>query len=210
MSAKALLTVIGLAVGTLAVLFRLWLKIAALPPDVSALAVPFHLFATFTIIVNIALVCVYGAEIGVKQLAWFRVPLAHSMALAATLLMSIYHDQFMGGLMPPTSAPAVVDTVLHYVTPGLYLVWWLLFSKHGVLRWADVPMMLLPPTIYLIYVMIRGAIVTEYPYPILEAHRLGYAAVAINVVGVLMGLTVLSTIVVAIDRALTRVDLPGP
>ena len=130
MSPKTLLTAAGLAVGTLAVLLRLWLKIAALPPEIPALAVPFHLFATFTIIANIALVCVYGAELGVKLLAWFRLPLSHSTVLAATLLMSIYHDRFLGGLMPPTSAPAIVDTVLHYVTPVLYVVWWLLFAKH--------------------------------------------------------------------------------
>ncbi len=40
--------------------------------------------------------------------------------------------------------------------------------------------------------MIRGAIVSEYPYPILEAHKLGYGQVAINIVAVLAGVTVLA------------------
>jgi hypothetical protein len=210
MSLRTLLTAIGLAVGTLAVLVRLWLKFAALAPDMPALAVPFHLFATFTIIVNVALLCVYGAELGARWLAWFRAPLAQSAALAATLLMSLYHDRIMGGLMAPTSTSAVVDTVLHYVVPGVYLVWWLLFTRHGGLRWPDIPAMLLPPTIYLIYAMIRGAIVNEYPYPILEANRIGYSAVAINVLLVLAALIVLCAIIVAIDKALARVDVPGP
>jgi hypothetical protein len=79
-----------------------------------------------------------------------------------------------------------------------------------VLRLGQIPQMLLPPTIYLIYAMIRGAIVGEYPYTILEANRLGYGQVAINVAMVLVALVVLSAIVVALDRAVTRVSLPGP
>jgi hypothetical protein len=58
--------------------------------------------------------------------------------------------------------------------------------------------------------MIRGAIVTEYPYPILEANKLGYGQVSINVLFVLAGVTILCAIVVAVDKALTRVDMPGP
>jgi hypothetical protein len=85
-----------------------------------------------------------------------------------------------------------------------------LFQWHGKLKFAEIPVMLLPPTIYLVYAMIRGAIVGEYPYPVLEANRIGYGAVAINVIAVLVGLTLLCAIVVAVDRALTRVDMPGP
>ena len=86
----------------------------------------------------------------------------------------------------------------------------MVFVWHGKLKFSDIPIMLLPPTIWLIYAMIRGAIVTEYPYPVLEADRLGYGQVAINVLVILAGLTLLCAIVVAIDKALTRVDMPGP
>jgi hypothetical protein len=82
--------------------------------------------------------------------------------------------------------------------------------RHGLLKWSDVPSMLVPPIIYLVYAMIRGALMGEYPYPILEANRLGYGQVAINVFLVLIGLSVLCLIVVAADRLLTRAPLPGP
>jgi hypothetical protein len=58
--------------------------------------------------------------------------------------------------------------------------------------------------------MLRGAIAGEYPYPILEANRIGYGAVAVNVLVVLVGLTALCALVVALDRLLTRIDMPGP
>jgi hypothetical protein len=64
--------------------------------------------------------------------------------------------------------------------------------------------MLLPPSIYLVYVLIRGALVGEYPYPILEADRIGYAMVALNVLIVLVGLTALCAIAIGLDMALKR------
>jgi hypothetical protein len=58
--------------------------------------------------------------------------------------------------------------------------------------------------------MARGALIGAYPYAILEANRIGYDGVALNVLMVLVGLTALCVLVVAIDRALLRVDMPGP
>ena len=48
------------------------------------------------------------------------------------------------------------------------------------------------------------------PASLLEAYRIGYGAVAINVLMVLVALAVLCVIVVALDRVLTRVNFPGP
>jgi hypothetical protein len=62
--------------------------------------------------------------------------------------------------------------------------------------------MLLPTLIWLVWAMLRGAIVGEYPYPILDAQKLGYAAVGINSVYVFVGLLVLYIIVIGLDRAL--------
>jgi hypothetical protein len=64
--------------------------------------------------------------------------------------------------------------------------------------------MLLPPTIYLVYAMVRGATTGEFPYPILEADRLGYGVVALNVLVVLLGLTALCALAVSLDMLLAR------
>src|SRR6202789_1507810 len=53
----------------------------------------------------------------------------------------------------------VADVLLHYVIPALYLVyWWLNFPK-GALRWTYPLLWGLYPTVYLIYVLIRGRII---------------------------------------------------
>jgi len=57
-------------------------------------------------------------------------------------------------------------------------------------------------------VLIRGAAIGEYPYPILEANRIGYGVVALNVLAVLIGLTAFCAVVIALDRRLGRAKGP--
>lgn len=127
------------------------------------------------------------------------------IGLAALVLQfSLTIPLLLAGLWAPEAWFKVADVTLHYVTPSLYIIWWLVFQPHGTLQFRDVPLMLAPPLIYLVYAMIRGAIVAEYPYPILEAHKLGYPQVALNILFVLIGLAVLGAIAVGIDRLLGR------
>jgi len=50
----------------------------------------------------------------------------------------------------------------------------------------------------------RGAVVNEYPYPILDAHKLGYGPVTINILVVLVVLVLLFAGTIAADRFLSR------
>lgn len=165
-------------------------------------------FAFFTILTNLALVLIYASELWPRAwLGWFRQPVTRGMMAAAISLVMIFYHVVLAETWDPQGLGLVCDVALHYVTPIFYLLWWLLLARHGRLLWSDIPTMLLPPTIYLIYAMIRGALVGEYPYPILEANRIGYGMVAINVVVILIGLTALCAIVVGIDRLLARAKL---
>jgi hypothetical protein len=93
-----------------------------------------------------------------------------SMAGSITLVMVFYHFmlapnyQFEGGLL-------VSNILMHYIAPLLYLVWWAVFSSHGTLRLRNVPVMLLPGILYVVYSLVRGAIVGEYPYDIIDVDQ---------------------------------------
>jgi hypothetical protein len=208
---KNIATWIGLAIGIAALVLQTSITILLRMSNGDTLigALIFY-FSFFTILTNLMLVLIYASELWPRQwLNWFRRPATRGMMVAAIILVMGFYHFVLAATWAPEGLARLADIALHYVTPVFYVVWWVLFARHGTLKWTDIPNMLLPPTIYLIYVMIRGAIVTEYPYPILEAHRLGYGAVTINVFGVLVGLTILCAITIAVDRALTRVDMPG-
>ena len=207
---KQTATWIGFVVGAAALILQFALTIPLRLNNGDSLfgAVIFY-FTFFTILTNLVLVLIYAAEIWPRSyLHWFRWPVTRGMMAAAIALVGGFYHFFLAETWDPQGLAQVADVTLHYVTPIFYVLWWIVFMRHGMLKFAHIPSMLLPPTIYLIYAMIRGAIVGEYPYTILEANRLGYAAVAINVALVLVALVILSAVVVALDRALTRVDMP--
>lgn len=209
---KQIATWAGLVLGTAALLLQLFITVSLRLGNGDGIfgALVFY-FSFFTILTNLALVLIYASELWPRSaMSWFRAPVTRGMMAAAiTLVLAFYHF-ILAETWDPQGLSLVADVVLHYVTPVLYVLWWVLFMRHGVLKWGDIPAMLLPATIYLVWAMLRGALVGEYPYPILEADRIGYAAVAINVLAVLVALTALCAIAVALDKALVRVDLPGP
>ena len=209
---KNIATWIGLIVGLGALILQFSLSIPLrISNGDTIFGALIYFFTFYTILTNIMLVLTYASDLWPREaLSWWRSPVTRGMMVAVMILVGLFYHFFLAGTWNPQGWFKVADVTLHYVTPIFYVLWWVVFTWHGKLKFGHIPIMLLPSTIWLIYAMIRGAIVTEYPYPILEAHKLGYGQVAINVVAVLAGLTILCAVIVAIDRALTRVDMPGP
>ena len=74
----------------------------------------------------------------------------------------------------------------HDVSPILYIVFWFLFLPKAALRRHHLPAWLIYPLVYLSIVLIRGAIFKWYPYPFLEADKLGYPQMFMNVIMLLV------------------------
>ena len=168
-----------------------------------------HFLAFYTILTNVILVLIYLAELlSTPRLALFRSPVVRGFMAANIALVALYvyfvlrHLSEMDGLLQ------LADTILHYLCPTLYLLWWVVVQRHGLLRWANLPMMLAPTLAYFIYIMARGVWVQEYPYPFMNAIKLGYGAVAQGALLMAAGLAVLSAIVVALDQVLGRSRVP--
>jgi hypothetical protein len=206
MSLCRVTTFAGLIIGLAALVLQFSLTVPLRLTNGDSLigAVIFY-FTFFTILTNLALVLVYLSEFfAANWLGWFRAPVTRGMILAAITLVMLFYHFVLAGLWAPEGWFKLADVTLHYVTPCLYILWWLAFQPHGTLRFRDIPLMIVPPAIYLVYAMIRGAIVNEYPYPILEAHTLGYPQVALNAGIVLASLTLLCSISIGLDRVLGR------
>ena len=125
------------------------------------------------------------------------------------LVMTFVHF-FLRGLTQLTGLFLLADTLLHYVTPILYLIWWIVAVRHGPLLVRRLPVMLAPTLIYFLYVMARGAWVQEYPYPVLNVVKLGYGHVVLNAVYLCVGLGALMLIVIGVDELLGRLKTHRP
>ena len=157
---------------------------------------------------NLGLILVYLSDLTAwRWLSWFRHPVTRAgMAGIMMLVMFFYHFMLAPTLPELPQAIVVSNILLHYVTPLLYLGWWLGFGTHGTLRWRDVPMMLVPGLSYVAYVLVRGLIAGEYPYTILDPTFAIPGHGAQGYLGVAIGVGILVVLVAIFDLLLVGVD----
>jgi hypothetical protein len=168
-------------------------------------------FSYYTILTNIVLVLIYAAEISpAPWLDLFRLPLVRAMMVANMALVLLFVYFVLRHLGVLNGLALICDYILHYATPAVYLVWWCAVVRHGMLRFRHLPAMLVPTLVYFFYAMARGAWVQEYPYPILNAIKLGYGQVLINALQMTIGLGLLMALVLGLDHWLGRRQKPLP
>ncbi|WP_189485734.1 Pr6Pr family membrane protein [Asticcacaulis endophyticus] len=203
---KRLVTVGGLGVGIIALCVQLFLTISSRLVNGDNLLDAFVFFISFfTILTNLALVLIYASALFKgRWLDGFRRDGVRAMMAGIMTLVMIFYHFMLAQTWNPQGWFKVCDIALHYVTPVIYLVWWVWVQPHGALRFRDIPAMFIPAAIYVAYVMIRGAITTIYPYAVFDAHTLGYEAVAINVVGLIVFAGILFAVAVWADKVLSR------
>ncbi len=98
----------------------------------------------------------------------------------------------------------VSNTCLHYITPTLTVLVFLLIGPRGLFRLQTVFLALIIPFIWVGYTLVRGAIIDSYPYGFIDVVAHGYGTVTINLIGVVIFGIVLGLIFLGLDRLLSR------
>lgn len=163
----------------------------------------------FTILTNL-LVCValtmpLVAAASTAGRFFARSDVTAGVATSIVFVSLAYHF-LLRNTWNPQGLQLVADVLLHYVIPALFLIyWWFNFPK-GALRWTYPLLWGLYPTAYLIYVLIRGRIIGNYPYGFIDPIAIGYQRTMINAVGLLLVFIMLGLILVALGRIQRRVS----
>jgi hypothetical protein len=122
------------------------------------------------------------------------------------VFVSLAYHFLLRNIWNPQGLQLVADVLLHYAIPALYLIyWWFNFPK-GALRWTYPLFWGLYPTVYLIYVLIRGRIIGSYPYGFIDPIAIGYQRTMINAVGLLLAFIMLGLVLVVLGRLQRRVS----
>jgi hypothetical protein len=95
----------------------------------------------------------------------------------------------------------LADILLHYVTPVLYVAFWLAVVRKQDLRWRDALVWLIYPAAYFAGVLMLGIVSGFYPYPFLDLHALGAAMLAINLAALIGAGLAVGLLAVAVGRA---------
>lgn len=179
-------------------------------------ASPLTLLVFFTIQSNLMMTVVFGYELSAgrrrrTEAQWnTRAEIKGAVTLYVTITGMVYHFVLMETVSPftvMTDAQGVLVAevgafFLHYVTPAMAVLDWLVFDGKGRYKWRYAGVWLLYPVAYLAFVLIRGAVVTEYPYPFLNVASLSLRGTVMNIAALAGAFFLLGLAFVAVDRSL--------
>ncbi len=126
-------------------------------------------------------------------------------ALAACIaLVGLVYHAVLAKLWNPVGLHFWVDQGLHSAVPVLFVLFWALYAPKAGLRWRDAGLWLAYPLAYLGYVLARGAVDGWYPYPFIDANKLGYARVLVNALVLMAAFYLAGLALVAASRHLPK------
>jgi len=118
-------------------------------------------------------------------------------------LAGVVHFFFLRPLLDLHGWDLVADKFLHMVVPVLGVVGWLVFGPRSRVATSDFGPFLVLPVFWIVYTLVRGAIVDWYPYPFIDVNEHGYGVVLLNATGISAIMLAFAWAVVALDRRLT-------
>lgn len=206
---RVLAAIIALGAGS-ALILQYVLLLDATGNNLGVALVTLRFFSFFTILSNllVAWVTAFAAIRPRCALAAGFARTGGAAALCIGITCGIYFFT-LASMWSPHGAQLIADVTMHYVVPGLYLFWWLLCVSHGQLRRSDALRWLLVPLAYLVWILVRGALLREYPYPFVDVDALGATVVARNCVGIGVLFLLFGLLLVALDRRI-GVSSPDP
>lgn len=98
-----------------------------------------------------------------------------------------------------------VNSILHVVMPVVVVADWLYQPPRTKLMARHILWWLLFPAMYLVYTLLRGAIVGWYPYPFLDPDKIGgYGGVALYACGILLAFFCFGWLLMRLGASLKR------
>lgn len=167
-----------------------------------ALVTAWEMARYFTILTNIAVALTLAM---IARPVRGRVPAAWLAALTLAMVMVglVYH-LLLSHLVTFTGLGWWADHGLHTAGPVAIALWWLVHAPKRRLSYGDLPIFILWPMVYAVYVLLRGTLDGAYPYPFMDLTTLGPAAVALNLAGLAILFLLGGVLMISIGRFADR------
>lgn len=157
----------------------------------------------FTITTNIVVLFASASPL-MAPASWmgrfFVRPVAIGWVATSIAFVSVAYFVLLRHVWNPQGAQLLADVLLHYVMPGLYLLFSFIALRGTRLRWALPFWWSLYPLTYFVYAMMRGALIHRYPYGFIDASTLGYATTFRNAVLLLVAFLALAYLLISLWR----------
>jgi hypothetical protein len=160
----------------------------------------------FTILTN-SLAGIYFTAVLFSKPAktnWLTTPQTATAIAVYITIVGLVYNIVLRALWTPTGLQKWVDETLHTFNPLLFVLFWLLFVPKQTLKWKHAFPWLLYPFLYLLYILSRGALSGEYPYPFINVGEIGYAEVLLNSGVLLLVFVFFSLLFIGIGKLISK------
>jgi len=162
-------------------------------------------FASFFTIESNVLVAVTAAVLAVRPDAAGRVwRVLRLQALFGITVTGVVYSSLLRGVVDLHGAAAVTNALLHYVTPVLTVLGWLVFGPRPRITERTLVVSMTWPVAYVVWTFVHGAWSGWYPYPFVDVTKLGYPTVIRNGVGLVVFLVGVGALYRWLDQRLPR------
>ncbi|WP_281632933.1 Pr6Pr family membrane protein [Flavobacterium luteolum] len=176
-------------------------------PEFTFFSAAVRFFSFFTITTNtIVFLCtallLFGGKS--KSNAFFRKCTTITAITVYILIVGIVFNLLLRSTLHLEGHHLIVSEIFHTVVPILFLVFWLFFVSPEKISFKVISSWLIYPIIYIIYTLFHGIATEFYPYPFIDATKLGFQTAIINGFFVLISFVVLSVILILISKIRTK------
>ena len=168
-------------------------------------------FSFFTILTSLFVAAGYTFPLLAPASApgrYFASASARGSAAVYIVVVGVVYALLLSQLYHPHGWAKFADVLVHDVAPVFYVVYWFIFAAKEDLRWKDAAAWLGYPLAYLVWTLLRGALVSYYPYPFMNVTTLGYQRVLFNAAILTVVFWVLGLLIILIARFMAPVSAP--
>jgi hypothetical protein len=180
---------------------------AALESGKSIAAALLDYFGYFTIFTNILVASCATAllrTVAGSSRGFFGHPQVLGCAAASIVLVALVYHFMLSHLYDPEGLAWFSDLLLHYVVPTAFVLYWILALPRARLPWWSPLAWSLYPLAFLVYTLLRGALLDAYPYPFIDVAAIGYAQALANALGLFLLYAGIGAVLLLMRRAFKR------
>lgn len=201
------LRLLAAAVGWFGVALQYYLVITGdIGPDPVNRTINF--FSYFTILTNIIGALAMTAPLvaaGTSVGNFFDRPSVRTAIATYFIVVAVTYHLILRDLWNPQGWQWVADMSLHYVTPALFVLDWLLFVPKRAVPWATSLHALVYPLLYMGWTLWHGSWSGFYPYPFVDVSQIGFDKALQNAGAMTAAFLVLGLVLIALGRVLSLI-----
>jgi len=120
------------------------------------------------------------------------------------MVVGLIYNFLLRGLVLQSGWAKVADELLHVVTPFLVLIFWMFYANKSGLKYSNALKWLIYPMGYIIFIVIRGYLINQYPYPFINVAELGYPKAILNAVLIVVFFWLLSVLFIFAGKKVSK------